>query len=103
MRVENPHHSARAWPLPRMSVMSISVDQSAPPRFPADAVAQEALQADIRLLDNVLGAAIQRLAGAEAFALQEEVRAAAGALRATPSVTEARRLYERLDSLELPA
>ena len=53
--------------------------------LPADAIAQEALNADIRLLDDVLGAAIQRLAGADAFALQEEVRAAAGALRAKPT------------------
>ena len=59
--------------------------------------------ADIHLLDDLLGAAIRRLAGAEAFALQEEIRAAAGALRADPSVEEARRLCERLDRLELPA
>ncbi len=51
----------------------------------------------------MLGAAIRRLAGEEAFQLQEEVRTAAGALRAQPSVTEARRLCERLDLLELPA
>jgi len=76
---------------------------SAPEYAFADAQAELALSADIHLLDDLLGAAIRRLAGVEAFALQEEVRAAAGALRAEPSLTEARRLCERLDRLELPA
>ncbi len=86
-----------------MKVMSIPTDQNAPPRLPADGPAQEALHHDIRLLDNVLGEAIRRLAGPEAFTLQEEVRSAAGALRLKPSVAEARRLYERLAGLSLPA
>ena len=52
----------------------------------ADSVARDGLRADIQLLDGVLGDAIRRLAGDEAFALQAEVRAAAGALRAEPSL-----------------
>ena len=65
--------------------------------------AQEALNADIRLLDDLLSAAIKRLASGEAFALQEEIRASAGVLRVQPSVEEARRLCQRLDQLDLPA
>ena len=68
-----------------------------------DGKTEEELSADIRLLDGLLGNAIRRLAGEEAFALQEEIRATAMALRAQPSVVEARRLCERLDRLELPA
>ncbi len=61
------------------------------------------LSADIHLLGDLLGDAIRRLAGEDAFALEEEVRAAAKALRAEPSVEEARRLRDRLDRLDLPA
>ena len=43
-----------------------------------------ASSADIHLLGDLLGDAIRRLAGEEAFALEEEVRAAAKALRARP-------------------
>ena len=46
----------------------------------SDALAQESLSADIRLLDDLLGAAIRRLAGKDAFAMQEEIRAVAGAV-----------------------
>jgi phosphoenolpyruvate carboxylase len=68
-----------------------------------DAIAQNALSADIHLLDTLLGEVIRRLAGEEAFALQEEIRRTAGALRVQPSVQEARRLQGDLERLELPA
>ncbi len=61
------------------------------------------LAADIQLLDGLLSAAIRRLAGADALTLVEEVRAAARALRARPSVPEARALRDRLERLDLPA
>ncbi len=64
---------------------------------------QGALSADIHLLGDTLGQVIRRLAGAKMFDLEEEVRAATKALRAAPSVEEARRLRERLDRLDLPA
>jgi len=67
--------------------------------MPTDA--QESLSADIHLLGGLLGEAIRRLAGEEAFALVEEVRASAKALRADPSVERARRLRDRLDRLGL--
>src|SRR5258708_765077 len=73
------------------------------PDEPLDAEEQRALDADIRLLDELLGGVIRRLAGAEAFALVEEVRAGARALRTRPSVEEARRLCARLARLDLPA
>jgi phosphoenolpyruvate carboxylase len=63
--------------------------------------AHEALSADIRLLGGLLGESIRRLAGEEAFALVEEVRASAKALRADSSVEEARRLRDRLGRLGL--
>jgi phosphoenolpyruvate carboxylase len=65
--------------------------------------AQKALGSDIRLLGDLLGRAIRRLAGEDAFRLEEEVRAAAKELRANPSVEEARRLRDRLGQLDLPA
>lgn len=65
--------------------------------------AQKALGADIRLLGNLLGQAIRRLAGDAAFDLEEEVRAAAKELRANPSAGAARRLRDRLGTLDLPA
>src|SRR4051794_33400547 len=68
-----------------------------------DPAIQEALSADIHLLGDLLGQVIQRLAGPDAFALEEQVRAAAKALRTQPSVEEARRLRDSLDHLELPA
>ncbi len=66
------------------------------------AAVEDALNADIRLLDDLLGQVIRRLAGADAFALVEEIRAATRQLRARPSVDEARRLRDRLDHLPLP-
>ena len=53
--------------------------------------AQKALGADIRLLGDLLGQAIRRLAGEDAFDLEEDVRAAAKELRANPSLDEAAR------------
>ncbi|HEY1188726.1 MAG TPA: phosphoenolpyruvate carboxylase [Gemmata sp.] len=64
--------------------------------------AQKALGADIRLLGNLLGVAIRRLAGDPAFDLEEEVRAAAKELRANPSPDAARKLRDRLGTLGLP-
>lgn len=69
--------------------------------MPVDA--QKALGADIRLLGNLLGQAIRRLAGDSAFDLEEDVRAAAKELRANPSPEAARRLRDRLGTLDLPA
>lgn len=65
--------------------------------------AQKALGADIRLLGNLLGQAIRRLAGDDAFDLEEEVRAAAKELRTSSSPEAARRLRDRLAALDLPA
>jgi phosphoenolpyruvate carboxylase len=67
-----------------------------------DSATQDALSADIRLLGDLLGQVIQRVAGADAFALEEDVRGAARALRASHNVAEARRLRDRLDELDLP-
>jgi phosphoenolpyruvate carboxylase len=69
---------------------------------PVDTVVQRGLGTDIHLLGDLLDATIRRLAGEEAFALVEETRAAAKALRAEPSVEEARRIRDRLDTLDLP-
>ena len=65
--------------------------------------AQKALGADIRLLGNMLGQAIRRLAADAAFNLEEDVRAAAKELRANPSPEAARKLRDRLGTLDLPA
>ncbi|MDB5309125.1 MAG: Phosphoenolpyruvate carboxylase [Gemmataceae bacterium] len=67
------------------------------------AVAQKALGADIRLLGDLLGQAIRRLAGEDAFNLEEDVRAAVKELRGNPSAEQARRLRDRLGALDLPA
>jgi phosphoenolpyruvate carboxylase len=64
--------------------------------------ADDALNADIQLLDDQLSAAIKRLAGDEAYALQAEIRAVAAALRTKPSLDDARQLCQRLDRLDLP-
>ena len=63
---------------------------------------QAALGADIRLLGDLLGQAIRRLAGEPAFQLEEEIRAAAKELRTNPSLDRARELRDRLGQLELP-
>ena len=65
------------------------------------AEAAEALSGDIHRLGDLLGRAIRRLAGEEAFALVEDIRAAAKDLRAAPSPDEARRLRDRLGQLGL--
>ncbi len=62
---------------------------------------QTALSEDIHLLGDLLGAIIRRLAGQRAFELEEDVRAAAKALRAKPSVDAARELYDRLNQLDV--
>lgn len=67
-----------------------------------DAQVQQSLSADIHQLGDLLGAAIRRLAGEDALARVEEVRAAAKQLRTQPSDDEARRLRDRLDQLDLP-
>lgn len=65
-------------------------------------VSQQALGSEIRLLGDILGRTIRRLAGESAFQLEEEIRAAAKDLRANPSVDAARKLRDRLGTLELP-
>ncbi len=69
----------------------------------ADDATQRDLSADIHFLGDLLGGTIRRLAGEEAFALVEEVRAAAKALRVRHSVEEARELRDRLGTLDVPA
>ncbi|HEY2158461.1 MAG TPA: phosphoenolpyruvate carboxylase, partial [Isosphaeraceae bacterium] len=61
----------------------------------------EALSRDIHLLGDLLGGAIRRFAGEDAFALVEEIRASAKDLRADPSPQAARRLRDRLGELGL--
>lgn len=68
-----------------------------------ESAAQKALGSDIRLLGDLLGKAIRRLAGEDAFQLEEEVRAAAKDLRANPSPDRARALRDRLGRLDLPS
>jgi len=63
---------------------------------------QKALGADIRLLGDLLGRTIRRLAGPEAFDLEEDIRTAAKELRLAPSVERARELRDRLGRLSLP-
>jgi phosphoenolpyruvate carboxylase len=63
--------------------------------------ALEALSADIHLLGGLLGETIRRLAGEDAFALVEEVRADAKDLRADASPEHARALRDRLGRLDL--
>ena len=64
---------------------------------------QKVIGSDIRLLGDLLGRTIQRLAGEGAFALEEEVRAAAKDLRANPSLENARLLRDHLGQLDLPS
>lgn len=76
-------------------------------QLPTDATmehrSRRTLSADIRLLGNLLGDAIRRLAGEPAYALVEEIRSAAKALREHPSPDVARELRNRLAQLDLPA
>jgi phosphoenolpyruvate carboxylase len=65
--------------------------------------ARRTLSADIRLLGNVLGNAIRRLAGEQAYAQVEAVRGAAKALREQPSAAAAAQLRDRLAGLDVPA
>jgi len=65
-------------------------------------VAQKALGADIRLLGDLLGQSIRRLAGEDAFALEESLRSAAKELRSDPSPDRARQLRDQLANLDLP-
>jgi phosphoenolpyruvate carboxylase len=67
-----------------------------------DADTRDALKTDIRLLGDMLGQVIRRIAGQGAYDLEEEIRDKAKRLRASHSLDEARRLRERLDQLELP-
>ena len=60
------------------------------------------LRSDIRLLGDLLGQTLGRLAGPDAFDLEEEIRAAAKDLRGQPSVDQARALLRRLDKLDAP-
>src|SRR5262245_61260701 len=69
----------------------------------SDQEGQRALSADIKFLGNLLGDTIRRLAGDDALALVEEIRAATKDLRTQPSLAEARRLRDRLGELDLPA
>ena len=62
----------------------------------------DALTADIRLLGDLLGKVILRVAGQEAFDLEEEVRAGTKRPARNPSVEDARRLRQRLEQLDLP-
>ncbi|MGE0606666.1 MAG: phosphoenolpyruvate carboxylase [Pirellulales bacterium] len=66
-----------------------------------DEQVQAGLSEDIHLLGDLLGTIIRRQAGEPAFALEEEVRAAAKELRGQPAVEAARGLCQRLDQLEL--
>jgi phosphoenolpyruvate carboxylase len=66
-----------------------------------DQASRDALSADIHFLGDLLGQAIRRLAGEDAFALEEEMRAATKALRERPSVEEARQLMSCLARLPL--
>jgi phosphoenolpyruvate carboxylase len=69
----------------------------------SDDATQRDLSADIHFLGDLLGGTIRRLAGEEAFVLVEEVRASAKTLRVRHSVAEARKLRDRLGTLDLPA
>jgi phosphoenolpyruvate carboxylase len=59
------------------------------------------MEHETRMLDRVLDETILRLQGEDAFRLVDEIRAAGQELRATPSVDAARRLRDRLATLDL--
>ena len=64
----------------------------------------DALTADIRLLGDLLGKVILRVAGQEAFDLEEDVRAGTKALRRqSHSVEDARRLASASSGSTCPA
>ena len=58
------------------------------------------LEGTIDLLDGILDDTMRRLEGDDALQLMEEVRTACHALRERPSLEAARRLQQRLSSLE---
>src|SRR5580692_10435485 len=93
--------------MPQSAVNQVSANETEVTELPADATmehrSRRTLSADIRLLGNLLGDAIRRLAGEQAFALVEEVRSATKTLREHPSPEAARGLRERLAQLDLPA
>lgn len=84
-----------------------TINELAAHELPTDATlehrSRRTLSADIRLLGNLLGDAIRRLAGEEAFSLVEEIRSATKTLREHPSPDVARGLRDRLAQLDLPA
>jgi phosphoenolpyruvate carboxylase len=65
--------------------------------------ARRTLSADIRLLGNILGNAIRRLAGEAAYEQVETVRAATKALRELPSTETAAKLRDELEDLDVAA
>lgn len=84
---------------------TVESEQSAQLASPdmGEPVGQRALSADIKMLGNLLGDTIRRLAGEDALALVEEVRAATKDLRSQPSIEAARQLRDRLGQLDLPS
>src|SRR5437764_9461541 len=92
--------------MPQSAVNQIPATELDVNELPTDASlehrARRTLSADIRLLGNLLGDAIRRLAGEQAFALVEEIRSATKNLREQPSPEVARKLRDRLARLELP-
>src|SRR5262245_59540656 len=78
-----------------------SPQQSAAAASDLASTVQRGLSANIHLLGDLLGETIRRLAGAEAFRQEEEVRAACKALRANPSLDDSRRLCARLEKVNL--
>jgi phosphoenolpyruvate carboxylase len=64
--------------------------------------ARRTLSADIRLLGNILGSAIRRLAGEPAYEQVEAIRAATKALREQPSTEAAAKLRDQLADLDVP-
>ena len=66
-----------------------------------ESAVQRTVGDDVRLLGDLLGKAIRRLAGEDAYRLEEEIRAGTKDLRTDPSVDKARRLRDRLGELDL--
>src|SRR5438067_1090442 len=63
--------------------------------------ARRTLSADIRLLGNVLGSAIRRLAGEQAFEQVEAIRGATKSLREQPTAEAAAKLRDTLAGLDV--
>lgn len=66
-----------------------------------ESAVQRTVGDDVRLLGDLLGRAIRRLAGEDAYRLEEEIRAGTKDLRTDPSPDKARRLRDRLGELDL--